>query len=91
MVAVLGKTAYGQAFGLHRVEVGRQPERFEGAELWVLPNPSGLNAHETVDTLAAAYGKAAQAAGLALAARGETLSRGERHETAYGPTEDSAR
>ena len=36
-------------------ELGRQPEPFAGAELWIVPNPSGLNAHETIDTLAAAY------------------------------------
>ena len=32
--------------------------RLGGARLWVLPNPSGLNAHETVQSLAAAYGDA---------------------------------
>ena len=31
---------------------GRQPEPLAGAELWVVPNPSGLNAHETVAPLA---------------------------------------
>ena len=34
------------------------------AELWVVPNPSGLNAHETVDSLAAAYAEPARAAGI---------------------------
>ena len=38
-----------------RRRLGRQPEPLGGAELWVVPNPSGLNAHETIDTLAAAY------------------------------------
>ena len=66
VVAVLGKTAYRQAFGVRHLEVGRQPDLFEGAELWVLPNPSGLNAHDTVETLAAAYRQAAAAAGLPL-------------------------
>ena len=43
---------------------GRQPELLGAAELWVVPNPSGLNAHETVDSLAAAYaGPAAGSAG----------------------------
>ena len=36
----------------------------DGAELWVVPNPSGLNAHETVESLAAAYRRAAAAAGV---------------------------
>jgi G:T/U-mismatch repair DNA glycosylase len=34
------------------------------ARLWVVPNPSGLNAHDTVATLAAAYAEPARAAGL---------------------------
>ena len=44
-VAFLGVTAYRTA--LHRPDavVGLQPERFGGAAAWVLPNPSGLNAH----------------------------------------------
>lgn len=64
VVAVLGLTAFRQAFGRRDVVVGRQPEPFEGAELWVLGNPSGLNAHETVDSLAAWYRRAAEAAGV---------------------------
>lgn len=44
-VAFLGVGAYCQAFGLKAAAIGRQPERFEGAAVWVLPNPSGLNAN----------------------------------------------
>jgi len=44
-VVFLGLGAYRQAFGRPRVTIGRQPETFEGAEIWVLPNPSGLNAN----------------------------------------------
>lgn len=66
VVAVLGKTAYRRAFGVRALVAGRQPEPFEGAQLWVLPNPSGLNAHDTIDSLASAYREAALAAGLAL-------------------------
>ncbi len=40
------------------------PDGFEGHRLWVVPNPSGLNAHETVDTLAEAYAAPARAAGV---------------------------
>ena len=40
------------------------PRTFGDAELWVVPNPSGLNAHETIDTLAAAYRAPAVAAGI---------------------------
>lgn len=64
VVAVAGVTAYRVAFGQRRAALGRQPEPLEGAELWVVPNPSGLNAHETVSTLAAAYADAARAAGV---------------------------
>lgn len=43
-VAVLGMEAYRVAFGKRRVTVGRQDERIGGAAVWVLPNPSGLQA-----------------------------------------------
>jgi double-stranded uracil-DNA glycosylase len=68
VVAVAGVTAYRIAFGDRRALPGRQPEPFEGAELWIVPNPSGLNAHETIDTLAAAYAAPARAAGIDLSA-----------------------
>ncbi len=64
VVAVAGITAYRQAFGDRKATVGRQPDDLGDAELWVVPNPSGLNAHHTVDTLAAAYAEPARAAGL---------------------------
>jgi len=66
VVAVLGLTAYRQAFDDRLARQGRQPEPLAGAELWVLPNPSGLNAHETAVSLAAAYRQAAIAAGVAV-------------------------
>lgn len=64
VVAIAGITAYRAAFGARKAAAGRQPEPIAGAELWVVPNPSGLNAHATVDTLAQAYGDAARAAGI---------------------------
>ncbi|OUC77399.1 mismatch-specific DNA-glycosylase [Gordonia lacunae] len=64
VVAVAGITAYRSAFGRRDAVPGRQDETWDGAQLWVVPNPSGLNAHETVDTLAAAYRRAAVAAGV---------------------------
>jgi len=69
VVAVAGVTAYRDAFGCRDAVAGRQPEPFAGAELWVVPNPSGLNAHETQASLAAAYRAPALAAGIALAPR----------------------
>jgi TDG/mug DNA glycosylase family protein len=64
VVAVAGITAYRSAFGVRRAVLGRQPEDLVGAELWVVPNPSGLNAHETVASLALAYAEPARAAGI---------------------------
>lgn len=64
VVAIAGITAYRAAFGVRRAVTGRQPEPLAGAELWVVPNPSGLNAHETTGSLAEAYAAAARAAGV---------------------------
>ena len=66
VVAMLGITSFRQAFGRRDVAIGRQDEDFEGSELWVLGNPSGLNAHETVDSLAVWYRRAAEAARVEL-------------------------
>jgi TDG/mug DNA glycosylase family protein len=54
-VAVLGVTAYRTAFGRPKAKVGRQPETLDGVPLWVLPNPSGLNAHYQQAALTAEY------------------------------------
>lgn len=51
MVAVLGVGAYRLAFGKPRAVVGLQPEDLAGAALWVLPNPSGLNANHQLPQL----------------------------------------
>jgi TDG/mug DNA glycosylase family protein len=64
VVAVAGVTAYRTAFGEPKATLGEQPDGLEGSRLWVVPNPSGLNAHETVDSLAAWYAAAARAAGV---------------------------
>jgi len=69
VVAVLGVTAYRVAFARPRAVVGRQDERVGGSALWVLPNPSGLNAHSSLADLAAAYREAALAAGLHVGPR----------------------
>ena len=62
VVSVLGVTAYRQAFHRPRATVGRQPEMLDGSPLWVVPNPSGLNAHSSLDSLAAAYREVAEVA-----------------------------
>ncbi len=51
-LAVLGVTAYRAAFGHPRAGLGRQPAPIDGTAVWVLPNPSGLNAHYTPARLA---------------------------------------
>lgn len=63
-VAVVGLTAYRQGFDRPRAVAGRQEESIAGVPTWVLPNPSGLNAHDTVATLARAYAEPARAAGV---------------------------
>jgi TDG/mug DNA glycosylase family protein len=64
VVAVAGLTAYRTAFEQPRATAGEQPGGLHGARLWVVPNPSGLNAHETIASLAAAYAEPARAAGI---------------------------
>lgn len=56
-VAILGVTAFRTAFNAPRSALGRQsadtvPRWPEEVQLWILPNPSGLNAHENVASLA---------------------------------------
>lgn len=64
VVAVAGVTAYRIAFSQPKAVLGPQTEMIAGSELWVVPNPSGLNAHENVDSLAVWYGQVARAAGV---------------------------
>lgn len=64
VVAVAGITAYRTAFKQPASTQGRQPEGLCNAQLWVVPNPSGLNAHETIASLSIAYREPAVAAGV---------------------------
>jgi TDG/mug DNA glycosylase family protein len=66
VVGIVGIGAYRTAFGPRDAGVGPQAERCAGAELWALPNPSGLNAHFQVGALARLYRAAARAAGIEL-------------------------
>ncbi|UOZ08843.1 G/U mismatch-specific DNA glycosylase [Amycolatopsis sp. WQ 127309] len=54
-LAVVGITAYRTAFGFPKARVGPQELLIGGTHVWVLPNPSGLNAHWTPDGLAAEF------------------------------------
>lgn len=53
--AVLGVTAYRVAFDRPLARVGEQPDRVGSVRLWVLPNPSGLNAHYQLPALVDAF------------------------------------
>lgn len=64
VVAIAGVTAYRTAFGRPKAGFGHQSESMGQSEVWVVPNPSGLNAHETIGSIAGWYGRVAEAAGL---------------------------
>ena len=61
-LTILGVTAYRTAFGRPKATMGSQDHEIGGVRIWVLPNPSGLNAHYTVDALAAAFAELRHAA-----------------------------
>ncbi len=66
ILAVLGLAAYRTAFNQPKVTVGRQEERIGDTILWVLPNPSGLNANYQQPDLARLFSelRAAEAVGM---------------------------
>ena len=62
-LAVLGVGAYRTGFNAPRAQVGPQSDEIGKTKLWVLPNPSGLNAHYQVDDLVKEFGRLARATG----------------------------
>jgi double-stranded uracil-DNA glycosylase len=50
-IAFLGITAYRTAFSMPQAKLGKQKGRIACSEIWVLPNPSGLNAHHQLADL----------------------------------------
>ncbi len=56
-LAVLGIGAYRMAFGQPKAAIGRQPAPLGDTAVWVLPNPSGLNANHQLPDLARAFGE----------------------------------
>ena len=62
VVAFLGVGAYCHAFGMRRATLGEQPGRFEGARVWLLPNPSGLNANYQLGALVDLFARLKKAA-----------------------------
>jgi double-stranded uracil-DNA glycosylase len=58
LVAVVGVVAYRAAFARPGADFGLQDERIAGRPAWVLPNPSGLNAHYKPADFARVYTEA---------------------------------
>ena len=65
-VAVVGIGAYRRAFGRPKAVIGPQPELLGAARLWLLPQPSGLNANHQMPQLTAAFRKLHRASELIL-------------------------
>ena len=61
-VAVVGIGAYRVAFERPRAQIGAQTEPIQGSRLWLLPQPSGLNANHQIDDLVRAFGALRRAA-----------------------------
>lgn len=55
VLALLGLGAYRSAFGRPGATVGPQEEHLGQTQVWVLPNPSGLNAHYSLEAIAALF------------------------------------
>jgi TDG/mug DNA glycosylase family protein len=55
IVAVLGLGAYRTAFGRPAAEIGEQKERLAASRVWLLPNPSGLQARYQMPEMTALY------------------------------------
>lgn len=61
-LAVVGVTAYRSAFAEPKAKIGPQERTIGGARVWALPNPSGLNAHWTTETMAEEFARLREAA-----------------------------
>jgi TDG/mug DNA glycosylase family protein len=87
-VAFLGVGAYRSAMSRPAAGVGPQPETMGDAAIWLLPNPSGLNAHYQLPELTRAF--AALRIAVASAAR-QRRARGPRAASAPGARSRRAR
>jgi double-stranded uracil-DNA glycosylase len=63
IVAILGVGAYRHAFDKPKAQIGEQPERIHDARVWVLPNPSGLNANYQLPEITRLFVELRRAAG----------------------------
>ncbi len=57
VLAVLGVSAFRTAFAVRKAQVGPQETEIAGTRVWLLPNPSGLNAHWTLAGIAEEMGR----------------------------------
>lgn len=62
-LAVLGVGAFRVGFGVKDAAVGEQPERIGGTRVWVLPNPSGLNANYSLGEMGELFAALREAVG----------------------------
>jgi double-stranded uracil-DNA glycosylase len=69
-LAVCGVTAYRAAFAAPGATIGEQPTTIGSTRVWVLPNPSGLNAHYSAPALAAEFTRLRTAAGQSSSSSG---------------------
>jgi TDG/mug DNA glycosylase family protein len=84
VLAVLGVTAFRQAFDRPKARMGPQDEEISGAPVWVLPNPSGLNAHYTPAAIAAELERVRLRYGTRASAARPSLPK-ETEDGAQGP------
>lgn len=75
VIAIVGITAYRAAFDEKKAVMGKQERMIAGAEMWVLPQPSGLNAHAPLPVLAEWWRQVGEAAGMEPSAR-QTVTSG---------------
>ncbi|MET8815852.1 G/U mismatch-specific DNA glycosylase [Streptomyces sp. NPDC004549] len=61
-LAVVGVTAYRSAFADRTARIGPQDRTIGNTRIWALPNPSGLNAHWTLKTMAEEFARLREAA-----------------------------
>ncbi|RII13938.1 G/U mismatch-specific DNA glycosylase [Streptomyces sp. YIM 130001] len=73
-LAVVGVTAYRTAFAERQAQIGPQQTRIGGSRVWVLPNPSGLNARWSLDAMSEEYGRLREAAAQEWAPAFSTVS-----------------
>ncbi|HEY0716819.1 MAG TPA: G/U mismatch-specific DNA glycosylase [Streptosporangiaceae bacterium] len=66
-LAIAGVTAYRESFGQRKAQIGPQAEMVGRARLWIVPNPSGLNAHWPLPAIIEEFGRLHTAAVKAVA------------------------